>query len=41
MNDFGVTNVETKKKSDVRASGGKFNYSFAPHSFTLIKGRVN
>jgi alpha-N-arabinofuranosidase len=41
MNDFGVTNVETKKKSDIRANGGKFNYSFAPHSFTLIKGRVN
>ena len=41
MNDFGVTNVKTTKKNDVRANGGNITYSFAPHSFTLIKGMIN
>ena len=41
MNDFGVTNVQTTKKADIRATGQKMTYSFAPHSFTLLKGRVN
>jgi len=40
MNDFGVTKVETKKKNNIKVKGDKFNYSFAPHSFTLIKGVV-
>jgi len=40
MNDFGKTLVETKKKSNIKVKGDKFNYSFAPHSFTLIKGQV-
>jgi len=41
MNDFGVTNVKTAKKDDIRASGKEIKYSFAPHSFTLLKGRIN
>ena len=40
MNDFGVTNVKTTKKNDIRANGKNITYSFAPHSFTLIKGRI-
>lgn len=40
MNDFGITNVETKRKNDLNVKGGKFNYSFAPHSFTLLKGKI-
>jgi len=40
-NDFGVTNVKTNKKTDIRANGQKMTYTFAPHSFTLIKGRIN
>ena len=41
MNDFGVTNVKTTKKNDIRANGGNITYSFVPHSFTLIKGMIN
>lgn len=41
VNDFGVTNVETKRKEDIRANGEKFNYAFAPHSVTFIRGRVS
>jgi alpha-N-arabinofuranosidase len=40
-NDFNVTNVKTTKKNDIKASGQKITYSFAPHSFTMIKGRIN
>ena len=40
-NDFGVTNVKTNKKTDIRANGQKITYAFAPHSFTLLKGRIN
>ena len=40
-NDFDKTNVKTTKKADIRASGQKMTYSFAPHSFTLIKGKIN
>ncbi len=41
VNDFGKINVETRKKSDIKAKGDKINHSFAPHSFTLIKGTIN
>ncbi len=40
MNDFDKTTVETKQKEDIKAKGDKVTYSFPPHSFTLIKGRV-
>ena len=39
-NDFGVTNVQTTKKNDIRANGQKITYSFPAHSFTLIKGKI-
>ncbi|MDR0954666.1 MAG: alpha-N-arabinofuranosidase [Rikenellaceae bacterium] len=39
-NDFGVTNVETLRKDDIRAKGEKINYSFAPHSVTMIRGQI-
>lgn len=39
-NDFGVTQVETKMNKDISVKGDKFNYSFSPHSFTLIKGKI-
>jgi len=40
-NDFDKTNVKTMKKTDIKASGQKITYPFAPHSFTLIKGKIN
>jgi alpha-L-arabinofuranosidase len=40
-NDFGVENVKTVRKDDIRARGEKLTYSFPPHSFTLIKGKIN
>ncbi|MFW6205823.1 MAG: alpha-N-arabinofuranosidase [Gemmatimonadota bacterium] len=39
-NDFDVTNVQTERKDDVRASGEQFTYTFPPHSFTMLKGRL-
>ncbi len=41
MNDFGKTTVQTMKKPNVNASGESFKYSFPPHSFTLMKGRIS
>jgi alpha-N-arabinofuranosidase len=40
-NDFDKTTVKTTKKADIRASGQKITYSFAPHSFTMLKGKIN
>ncbi len=40
-NDFGVTNVQTERKNDIRTRGDRVTYSFPPHSFTLLKGRVS
>lgn len=39
-NDFDQQPVATQKKNDIRAKGNKMTYSFAPHSFTLIKGKI-
>lgn len=40
-NDFGKTTVETVQKPALKIkSGEKFTYSFPPHSFTLLKGRI-
>lgn len=38
-NDFGVTKVQTVTKR-VEASGKKMRYSFPPHSYTMLKGRL-
>lgn len=40
-NDFDVENVKTERKDDIRAGGDRFTYSFPPHSFTLLKGRIS
>ena len=40
-NDFGIELVKTVRKNDLATSGNSFNYSFPPHSFTLLKGSIN
>lgn len=41
VNDFGKTTVETKQKSSLKVKDAeKISYSFAPHSFTMIKGKI-
>ncbi len=39
MNTFGSTTVKTTTKS-IDASGARLRYSFPPHSFTLLKGKL-
>jgi alpha-L-arabinofuranosidase len=39
MNTFGSTVVKTMSKS-VDVSGARLRYSFPPHSFTMLKGKV-
>jgi alpha-L-arabinofuranosidase len=39
-NDFGKTTVETKAKPSVKAKANVLTYSFLPHSFTQIKGKI-
>jgi alpha-N-arabinofuranosidase len=39
-NDFGKETVKTMQKPDISAKGASFNYSFPPHSFTLLKGKI-
>lgn len=41
VNDFGRTNVQTTKQPNVVAKGQKLTYTFAPHSLTLLKGKVS
>jgi len=36
-NDFDKVEVKTTEKADVKIKGDHFTYSFAPHSFTLLK----
>jgi len=40
MNDFGVENVSTTQNDDLDVDGAEFTYSFPPHSFTMLKGRL-
>jgi alpha-L-arabinofuranosidase len=40
MNDFDKELVKTTEKPVIKASGNKITYSFSPHSFTMIKGKV-
>ncbi len=40
VNDFGKETVKTTQKPDIDVSGTSFEYSFPPHSFTLIKGAI-
>jgi alpha-N-arabinofuranosidase len=39
-NDFDKTTVQTVQKPALRASGNLLTYTFPPHSFTLLKGKV-
>lgn len=41
MNDFGKTTVQTVEKPDISVSDSSFSYSFPPHSFTLLKGKIS
>jgi len=40
-NDFKSEKVATLKKPDIKAKGNTLNYNFPPHSFTLLKGKIN
>ena len=40
VNDFDKTTVTTAKKPEINISGARFTYSFPPHSFTLLKGKI-
>lgn len=40
-NDFSKTEVQTLKKPSLRASAREITYSFPPHSFTILKGRIS
>ncbi len=41
VNDFGVENVKTDRKDDIRVRGEQMTYTFPPHSFTLLKGSIS
>ncbi|MEJ8843594.1 alpha-L-arabinofuranosidase C-terminal domain-containing protein [Lacibacter sp. H375] len=40
-NDFGKTEVQTVKKPFVKGTDKTITYSFPPHSFTILKGRIS
>lgn len=40
QNDFDQELVRTEQKADVAADGNQFTYTFPPHSFTMLKGRI-
>lgn len=40
MNDFGKETVQSVRKEELRARGELIEYTFPPHSFTLLKGRI-
>ncbi len=40
QNDFDTERVSTTRQSDINAKGDAFTYTFPPHSFTLIKGKI-
>jgi alpha-N-arabinofuranosidase len=39
-NDFNRETVKAVTKPSVKANGTKFTYTFPPHSFTLLRGKV-
>lgn len=39
-NDFGIENVKTVAKPDIKAKGNSVTYSFPPHSLTMIRGKI-
>jgi len=40
VNDFGVENVKTVSKPDLKAKGNSATYSFPAHSLTMIRGKL-
>ena len=40
VNDFGKEIVKTVKKPNINGKGTLITYSFPPHSFTMIKGKI-
>ena len=40
VNDFGEEPVTTTRHDDLDVDGEQFTYSFPPHSFTMLKGRL-
>jgi alpha-N-arabinofuranosidase len=40
MNDFNKETVKTVEREPIKANGNKITYSFPPHSFTMIKGKM-
>jgi len=40
MNDFGNEPIKTVRKPDVTGAGQSIQYSFPPHSFSLLKGTI-
>ncbi len=41
VNDFGKEVVKGERKRDVKTKDSGFSYTFPPHSFTILKGKVN
>ena len=39
-NDFGVENVKTVARPDIKAKGTTLTYSFPAHSLTMIRGKI-
>lgn len=39
-NNFGSELVKTVEKTKIKANGDQINYSFPPHSFTMLKGKI-
>jgi alpha-N-arabinofuranosidase len=39
-NDFGVENVKTVQKPDLKAKGNTVTYSFPAHSLTMLRGKI-
>ncbi len=40
QNDFGKELIKIVEKPEVKAKGNQVNYSFPPHSFTMLKGKI-
>ncbi|MEO6718868.1 MAG: alpha-L-arabinofuranosidase C-terminal domain-containing protein [Ferruginibacter sp.] len=40
QNNFDKEDVNTKEKPAINAQGNKITYSFPPHSFTMLKGKM-
>ncbi|TDH19980.1 alpha-N-arabinofuranosidase [Segetibacter sp. 3557_3] len=41
QNDFNKEQVKTTEKAPITATGNKITYSFPPHSFTMIRGKLS